>query len=72
MTDFCLFGSMSIALSIVGLSVCLGPRCCIYPHLNNNVIILTYNLFFEKVLLDDQDEQDALDEHVEELQPLLS
>ena len=67
-----LFGSMLIGLGLIGLSVCLGPNCCINPCIDNNIIILTHNLFFEKVYEHETENRsingtNTLEEH----QPLL-
>jgi hypothetical protein len=65
-----LFGSMLIGLGIIGLSVCLGPNCCIEPCIDNNIIILTHNLLFKKVYEHESENINGTNT-LEEHQPLL-
>jgi hypothetical protein len=75
MPDIYIFGSMVIGLGLIGLSICLGPRCCIYPYFDNNIISLTHNLCFEKVYehenVHDNDNV-SINNTIEELKPILS
>ena len=74
MIDFYLLGTMIIGLGLIELSFCFGTKCLIKPCIDNNIIILTHNLFFEKIY-ETETETENINVNVnytlEETQPLL-
>jgi hypothetical protein len=74
MPDFYLYGTMIIGLGLIELSFCFGFKCVIKPCIDNNIIILTHNLFCKKIYETETETENItvnVNNTLEETQPLL-
>ena len=71
MQDLILFVGMVGILVTTSLSVCCRIECFPTSCIENNIIVITYKLIFEKQVETETNFFDVLDSTLEEHQPLL-